>query len=71
MTSPSPSPMGRDPQTQELINKISIDITIKGEFLPRFIYARNWDAARQYLATDAFAAIADKVQFLTLTNREA
>jgi len=65
-----PSPLGTD-ESGQLINKISIDINLKGEFLPRFVYARDWASARAYLDSDDFAAIADRVQFVTLTNREA
>ena len=65
-----PSPLGTD-DFGRLINKISIDINLKGEFLPRYIYARDWASASAYLDSDDFAAIADRVQYVTLTNREA
>jgi len=65
-----PSPLGTD-ESGRLINKISIDINLKGEFLPRFVYARDWASASAYLGSNDFATIADRVQSLTLTNREA
>jgi hypothetical protein len=65
------SPAGRDRETGELLNKISINIHVKGELLPRLVYCRDWTAARKFLASAEFKHIADTVERLTITNREA
>jgi hypothetical protein len=65
------SPAGRDPETGELLNKISITIYIKGQPLPMFIYCRDWTASRRYLASADFKRIAATVDHLAITNREA
>lgn len=64
-------PLGRDPETGKLTNPISIDIHHAGAPLPTLVYCRNWNAARTFLASAEFRAIADDVSFVTITNREA
>lgn len=65
------SPAGRDRDTGELLNKISITIYVKGELLPRLVYCRDWTASRKFLASAEFKSIADTVDHLAITNREA
>lgn len=64
-------PAGRDPETGELISKISITINHAATMLPSFVWCRDWAAARKFLASAEFKRIADDVSFVTLTNREA
>lgn len=65
------SPIGRDRETGELLNKISITIYLKGQPFPMFVYCQNWTAARKFLASADFKRIADTVDHLAITNREA
>lgn len=65
------NPLGRDPETGELVNKISINIHHAATMLPSFVWCRDWNAARKFLASAEFKAIADDVSFVTITNREA
>lgn len=62
------SGLGRDPVTGELLNKISIDVHLGDE--TQMYAARDWKAARTFLASAEFRKIADRVDFVTLTNRE-
>lgn len=64
------SGLGRDPVTGELLNKISIDVHLADQSSLMYT-ARDWKAARTYLASAEFRSIADQVDFVTLTNRES
>jgi hypothetical protein len=64
------SPAGRDPKTGKLLNPISIDIHHAATLLPSYVWCRSWAAARKFLASEEFRAIADDVSFVTITNRE-
>jgi len=65
------SPAGNDPKTGKLLNPISVDIHHAATGLLSFVYCRSWAAARKFLASAEFRAIADDVSFVTITNREA
>ena len=71
MTTTVISLKGRDPETGELLNKISITIYVKGQAFPTLVYCRDWTASRRYLAGAEFKRIAATVDHLAITNREA
>lgn len=55
-----------------LNNAISIDVNLAGEPAGALYYlARDWAGARQFLRSAEFAAVADRVESVVLTNREA
>lgn len=60
---------GRDPVTGELLNKIGIDVHLGGGDMMMYT-ARDWKAARTFLASAEFSAVAGQVDFVTITNRE-
>lgn len=49
---------------------ISIDVTVSGERFPLVYTAKDWAAARKWFAGPEFRKIADRVEFVTFTNRE-
>jgi hypothetical protein len=64
------SGLGRDLATGELLNKISIDVHLVDAMLPLVYTARDWAAAQAFLGSSDFHEIADRVEFITFTNRE-
>lgn len=54
----------------ELPYKVCLDIDIPGQVLPTMICAADWKAAAAYLTGKDFRAIADKVDTVTIHNRD-
>lgn len=60
----------RDPQTGELNFKVQIVVHLAGRALPLWVDARDWKAAAAYLRGAEFRRIADRVESVTIANRE-
>ncbi len=49
---------------------IAVDIDLVGERLPLVVSCLDWAAAWKYLASAEFKKIADRVERVTITNRD-
>jgi hypothetical protein len=61
---------GRGPLTGRLRYPVAIRIHLEGKTMPDLVSAGSWNAALGYLASKDFLEIRDRVEFVTITNRE-
>lgn len=50
---------------------ISVDIDVSDEQYPLILSCSSWAAARKYLGSAEFKKMADRVERVTITNRDA
>ncbi|MDL4814978.1 hypothetical protein [Actinomadura opuntiae] len=61
-------PTTRSARTGERTRKLSASIHLRGQLLPGRLEAADWAALRRWLGSSEFRAIADQVDFITITN---